>query len=600
MVSQKAATASLASNSSGVRTALTPLKKPKPGKPFSVGDIESMNWTKFLVIGHYDGTDIHHFFTLSEFLDHVFNHPHDTIFFHFGGIFDFLFVLGEVFQSKKYFLESLIPRGSSLLSVTLTDGRRSISLRDSSALLPFALRTLAANFGCVTQKGEIEYDKITGVTPDLLRYLDSDLLALHEVLSRFYSSEIIRSAGPKVTIASQSLQVLRKYLKDPIPSCPGIVDSFVRRSYAGGRTEIFRPFFQSVEGVPERGELSNYDINSLYPYVMRENAFPTQFKEWTKELDLEGMGFHEVYVDVPEGMYLPVLWKKSPKFIFPTGRFWGVFSTPELRFAIDRGARVVRHRKSAMFNSGGFLFREFVTDLYERRKNSESEVDRTIIKLILNSTYGRMGLNLERETLELDQGQPDVIPDFEFNAGNERIRFVRRSTFLKTFSNPAIASYVTSYARLENYKYLERFRDSIHYTDTDSFFTRERHPISKELGELKLEYTMNEACFLLPKTYIAGGKVAMKGFDKKKIGKFKFEDFQNALEGEFKLKIDVDPKMARLKTAMRKGEILHLMKKSTKEIRSRYDKRILYRDDTGQWNSRPHHILESEISPKGI
>ena len=74
-------------SNSNFRYDLTPLKTPRPGKPFSVSDIESRNWIDFLIIGHYDGNLIHHFETLSTYLDFVFSHDHSDVFFHFGGIF---------------------------------------------------------------------------------------------------------------------------------------------------------------------------------------------------------------------------------------------------------------------------------------------------------------------------------------------------------------------------------------------------------------------------------------------------------------------------------------------------------------------------------
>ena len=586
-------TKSKSNASNSARYALTPLKKPKKGKPFSVGDIESRKWTEFLIIGHYDGETVSYFTNLKDFFAHVFAHPHDTVFFHFGGIFDFLFLLGEILETPTLRLESLIPRGSGMLCFTVSNGHRSIHFRDSSALLPFSLRKLAESFGVKTQKGEIDYEKIEKVTPELKKYLESDLLALFQVLTRFYESEIVTRSGPKTTIASQSLQVLRTYISKPISSCPDAVDRFARDSYAGGRTEIFRPLFTGP------GELRCYDINSLYPSVMQSNEFPGEFVGWSTKLDLERPGFHEVYVEVGE-CYAPILWKKTPKFIFPIGRFWGVYSTPELRAAIASGQAVVlRHRQSAYFTNSGRIFGDFVSDLYNRRKNSESEVEKTIIKLVLNSCYGRIGLNLEKEGLELDYGQENVIPSFEVKHSKGTSRFVRTTVNLKSFSHPGIASYVTAFARLKNWEYLRRFESTIHYTDTDSFFTPEEHANSTNLGELKLESLSPRACFLLPKTYVAGKKVAMKGFSNRKIQHFQFEDFQTALEGDLKmLKIQVDSRMNRFRSAMKQGGLLNMSKASTKQIQSRYDKRILFRNNAGNWDSRPI-VLNEKITDRG-
>lgn len=597
MASKKTATVSANSNSNasasnGIRYALTPLKSPKKkNKPFSVADIESSNWTTFVIIGYHDGETVHFFTKLKDFFDYAFDHPNDTVFMHFGGIFDFLFLLQELFSSDgRYMLEGVLPRGSGILSMSVTNGERTIIFRDSSALLPFSLKTLAENFGCKTLKGSIDYSKIIGVTDELKKYLKSDLLALHEVLSKFYASPIIKEVGAKTTIASQSLQVLRKYLVKAVPSLPSTIDPFVRESYAGGRTEIFRPVYDGRGGKT----LRNYDINSLYPYVMRENTFPVQFSHWSTSLNLEEEGFHEVFVEVAE-CYVPILWRKTPKFIFPIGRFWGTYSTPELREAIQSGmVKILRHRKSAIFRPSEAIFGSFVTDLYERRINSTSEVDRTIIKLVLNSCYGRCGLNLERETLELDEGQENVTPTFEIKSRGGTVRFAKGTTVLRSFSNPAIASYVTAFARIENYRRLLQLQDDIHYTDTDSFYTPRELPTSKDLGALKLEGEYKQACFLLPKTYVTDKKVSMKGFDKRKVQHFTFDDFQLALEGEMKLRIPTESRMNRLKSAARKGNFLNMSEPSFKQIVSQYDKRLLFRDSRGKWDSRPIKLWENQ------
>lgn len=603
MASSKAATRSIQSKSNVStprRPSLTPLKKIPKSKPFSVADIESRKWIDFLVIGHYDGENVEFFYDLDLFLQFVFDHPHDCVFLHFGGIFDFLFILSEVLKSTRFRLESLIPRGSGVLCFSVTDGRRTIHFRDSSALLPFGLKTLAKNFNVETQKGSIDYEKIESVTDELLVYLRSDLLALFQVLTAFYESEIIKESGAKTTIASQSVQVLRRYLSRPINSVPSTVDAFIRSGYAGGRTEIFRPLF---DGTRTTEKIRCYDINSLYPSVMAGNDFPGDFTGFSSQLDLTKEGFHEVYVEVSE-CYAPILWRKNPKFIFPIGRFWGVYSTPELARSIrENQCRIIEHRRSAYFTSAGPVFDEFVRDLYGRRKRSNLEVDRTIIKLVLNSCYGRIGLNLEKEGLEIDYAQKNVTPDFRLNIGGKIIGFVRSSTQLKSFSHPGIAAYVTAYARIKNFEFLRQFESSIHYTDTDSFYTTQSVATSGELGALKLESEDDRACFLLPKTYITSrfsgniegtAKTAMKGFDKRKIQNFRFEDFQSALAGELKLKINTESRMNRMKTAMRSGNLLNMSKVSTKEIRSRYDKRILFRTNAGKWDSRPIKLSESK------
>lgn len=575
--------------------ALTPLKKPAPAVPFGVIDIEGRKWIEFLTLGFYgphyscskhrpasarkggqspglSSPDFFHFEDIHAALDWLFAHGPDCIFAHFGGIYDFLFILDAALRSKEYTLESLIPRGSGILCFTLRNSVRGITFRDSSALFPFALKTLTESFGVSHKKKEWDHTKTTQVTPDLIEYLKYDCVGLYEVINRFYNVSAIKRVGPKFTVASQALQVFRGTLRDPVPSCSTSADIFVRRSYAGGRVEIFKPIYSN------RAPLYLYDVNSLYPFVMRDAEMPGAFLGCSERYDAEKMGFIDCEVHVPKETRLPLLWVKSPKFIFPTGNLRGVWSMLEIAMAVSAGVKITRVHKCAYFESAGPIFKSYVTEMYALRKSAQSEAENIAAKYLLNSLYGRMGLNLSKDGLEQDMGQPDVIPHFEIRLGRESIRFCKVKTQLRSFSNVAIAAWITALARIHMHKLLASDIENCLYTDTDSLFTTSVLPTGSELGELKLEktwlYPDNKACFLLPKTYFAGDKIAMKGFDKKKIKHFTFEDFKASLEGELRLKTHTEPRMNRFKTAMSHGKFLHLGKNTTKQIRSKYDKRV--------------------------
>lgn len=574
---------------------LNPLKKPKPPFKFAVCDIESRDWTEFLTIGYYDGETFSHFETLEAFFDFLFREKITHVFAHFGGIFDFLHLLSYLVSSHgvtKYEVKNPIPRGSGLLCFDVhthdyAGNPLSVSFHDSSALLPFGLKKITETFGVEHVKGEWDHSKTVGVTRGLLKYLKSDCMGLYESLEKFFDSELIKRAGPKFTIAGQAMQVLRTYLKEPIPPCPESYDIFIRRGYAGGRTEIFRPLFSSTDG----SELFCYDVNSLYPSVMQENEFPGVCLGISDTPDLEKMGFVEATVSVPKNVYLPLLWVKNPKFVFPTGTFSGVWTTLELRAAMKEGVKIEKLGNAIHFQSAGFIFKDFVSDLYQRRLSAKSEVEKTVIKLLLNSSYGRFGIQKDREGLDLDYGQMGVTPHFEIETNQGPVGFVKKTTRLKTYSHVGIAAYITAHARLKMHSLMKECQNELYYTDTDSIFTTKRMPSSQALGELKLEYQVDRACFLLPKTYVAGSKVAMKGFDKKKIKHFTFDDFAASLEGDLRLWTGAkEVKMSRFKTALKHKTFLHKKMESNKAIKSDYDKRQLFRTKSGKWESRPLHL----------
>ncbi|NJM09874.1 MAG: hypothetical protein HC883_03000, partial [Bdellovibrionaceae bacterium] len=424
---------------------------------FGVCDIESYKWTQFRVCGlgwkTYDddgketGRRYENFFTMEEFCEFLFSNefPYNTVFAHFGGVFDFSFALKEYFESyEKFFLGEMIPRGSGLLcfdvstfrkvdrvneSVKESDvlGRdpegwymirdRKITFRDSAAMLPFGLASLTDNFKVEHKKKDIDFDTFEKVTDEMMEYLQYDVWGLYEVLEKYFSWDLIKGSGSAFTVASQALRVFRTYLKKPISSINPIADDFVRSSYFGGRTEVFKPFFQQCD---DNLIMRSYDVNSLYPAVMREFDYPGSFHFETKLYIEDRPGFYDVDIEVPE-MYIPPLGVRfkgiGNRLIFPTGRFRGVWSTVELNYARSLGCKVLKVHKGMVFRNGGFIFKDYIENLYARRKAAEKySVEDVLCKLLMNSLYGRFGLNLLREMLEFDCGQMGVIPHMEIQS----------------------------------------------------------------------------------------------------------------------------------------------------------------------------------------
>lgn len=634
---------------------------------FVVVDIESYRgWIHFAVIGvawklykedgEVEEKRYEYFLNMSEFADFMFDddQPYDTVFAHFGGRYDFSFILKEYFfSSDKYYIGTLIPRGSGLLCFEVStftteefipewcnpkkdvfgkreDGKymirdRTITFRDSSAMLPFGLGSLTENFGVEHKKKEIDYDKITEVTPELLEYLEYDCWGLYDVLESYFNWDIIKNSGAAYTIASQSLRVFRTHLKGEIPALSPKVDAFVRSSYIGGRTEIFKPFYEQNS---DTGLLKSYDVNSLYPYIMWLLNFPGGLKYETTFYKEDEMGFYDVEVEVPD-MYIPPLGVKyegmENRLIFPTGTFRGVWSTLELNYAMTLGVKILRVYRGMVFNDIGPIFKNYIEHLYDiRKKSKKNSVDNILCKLIMNSTYGRFGLNLQREQLVFDKGQLGVEPFMEIpldEEGKEIIRLAKQAITLETsFSNVAIAGWVTSGARVHMHKKILEKPEDMYYMDTDSLKTTHTYARNDEdLGMLKLEYRSKRACFLLPKTYIedttspmfklfdesgkprkilSSKKIVMKGFDKKKIARFTPEDFASCLEGDMKRLQAMNPaKFAPLRTAVKKNQFLLLLGESERQIRTRYNKRRVVKRAWSQvYDTEPLNIKDGLIT----
>ena len=598
------------------------IRKPKKWCTY---DIEGHEWIKHVVsalfVKHdeYD-EDLVFFKSVNEFIKYIMRKECDIeeVYCHFGAIYDFLFILDDCFKTGHADVVDMIPRGNGLLMFTIQRGDKIVTFKDSSAILPFGLDSITKNFGVKHLKMKMDRTKITHDTPEVRTYLESDVKGLYESIEKYMEWKPIKEVGMKSTIASQSIQILRKYLPTEIPSLSKQCDSFIRQGYFGGRTEIYKPVYDT----PKK-QLNVYDINSLYPYCMKAFDYPVIPKKFDDDYELgRGVGYVDCVVKIPE-MYsppLPVVQKihKAVKLIFPTGTVRGVWSTLELEYAASLGVKITKVYKFLEFHKPVPVFREFVDVMYDIRcKSEKNSVDNTLSKLILNSCYGRTGLNRLRESLVFDEGQVGFKPLYELaGKSGEVIRIGKKVDYAQnSFSHVGIAAWVTSAARITNHKKQAELNFNVWYTDTDSFFTPQKLKTSEGLGELKLEYAIDRACFLLPKTYLlethedifkyieesgnevrTNKKLAMKGFDNKVINGFTFDDFAQAIEGDLKrLKVNTKGKMARMRAAWSRGEVLKVMDDSTKQIRSRYDKRRIIKTRSGGYDTEPLIVKNGKV-----
>lgn len=563
---------------------LKPSREPgrKKLKKFAVVDLETNNWKEFVIGGFFDGAIFKTFTTLRGLCEFIDSYNNTTIFAHFGGIFDFLFLL-NYYGLEKIPPDSLMMRGSSIFSFKIGTN----TFVDSAGIFPFSLEKIAKSLGVEHQKLDIDHSiKKVPTDKKLIKYLKHDCVALYESIQKFFESELLQDVNFKPTVASLSLEVLRQYLHTEIPSinCEG-VDSFVRQAYAGGRVEVLRPIHT---GSP----LHYYDFNSLYPSCMAEMDVPLGLKRMSK--DITPMSFNKVRVSVPKDEYFPLLWSKTilkNKIIFPTGVFEGVFPGIELLEAEKLGVKILKVYKGMEFENGGKLFKNYVTDIYNRRKNSNDDVEKVLCKLFLNAGYGRMAIKRERESLVFDDGREGVTP---IDVWVGKYRLAKQATKFRGFSNAAIGALVTAHGRIKLHHTIRPIAEHVYYLDTDGFKTTVELPHSMELGELKLEKTENQFCAFTNKAYIFGDLKKMKGFPKEFVQAQTFRDYQMVLEGELSMWSQSEGKLYRVKST-KDQNFLRVSEKTIRSTKTRYDKRILTKTN-GVWETKPIHNQMKEMN----
>lgn len=266
----------------------------------------------------------------------------------------------------------------------------------------------------------------------------------------------------KATLPSMALQLFkRKFYRRDFTILPAFLVDKYRAGYYGGRVEVYR--FGPIDG-----PIRHYDVNSLFPSVMVEGGFPDLERyRATKRPDWSQEGMADVTVTVPEMDYPPLPMRGAEDMVYPWGTMRGMWPYPEIRQALDDGARIERVHVAYEHGRRVTPFRDYIRFCYDQRSRADHALDNVLWKLMMNSLYGKFG-----QRPELDMIYDD--------------RFLKIESEPSAASNVIWAAYVTSLARVRLLRYL-RQTSACYYTDTDSLFTPDDLPTSKDLGALKLE-----------------------------------------------------------------------------------------------------------------
>lgn len=229
-------------------------------------------------------------------------------------------------------------------------------------------------------------------------------------------------------------------------------------------------------------------------------------------------GFFKVKVKAPDNLntpFLPVRIKtvNGYRTIFPLGSWIGWYYSEEINNAKKYGYEFEILEGFLMGKAK--IFYKYIEDLYEMKANSsKTDSKYYIAKLLMNSLYGRFGLNPEIETvkvvdnnvLEEIYSSKDSIDITPLNNDQVLVSYTENleENSIKNISIP-IASSIASLSRVHMSKFLVKYTNNLYYVDTDGIKVdceldpEEIH--DKELGKMKHEYTLSEFTSLAPKVY---------------------------------------------------------------------------------------------------
>ena len=304
------------------------------------------------------------------------------------------------------------------------------------------------------------------------------------------------------------------------------LDTFIRDAYRGGWV------YQSSLAMGTVGEGIVLDVNSLYPYIMRNADLP-----WGEPTFFDGDipdvakdKRHYYYVKVKckfdlKDNYLPYIgisdwlhgWgiplttsdyidqagQRHADFIDLDGKKKPVTATitvsrtdwEVMQEAYD--IKDVEYIGGVYFRTSRFIFRDYVDAYYEEKTFSRSKGNRA------NERRAKMMLNAVLGTCAKIRDRESIVYVFD-DQGNCTQKFIKTRSQSKSYIH--IAAAVLSYARKYIYEYAVKYKDRFLYSDTDSLHLLGSEVpgdirISKNLGDFKVEKEFKHARYYKRKVY---------------------------------------------------------------------------------------------------
>lgn len=453
--------------------------------PIAVIDLETdpFQWgvkPEPFVSGYYDGSK---FVTLWDevwcirktvaMLDK--ERPH-IIYAHNGGKFDFYYMLDYLGGS---------PRIINGRIVKATLGKH--ELRDSYAMLPFALE--------MYRKDNIDYNHLkahcrTHYKDEIISYLKTDCIALYELVTAF-----ITEFGNVLTVGSAAMQEIKQ--RHTFACADQDYDHEIRKQfYFGGRVQCFQTGI-----IP--GPITVYDVNSMYPYVMRDYKHPTGNRYMITEHILPSTFFI-----VAEGKNNGAFCERTDTGI-TFAKNNGVFGTTihewniAEHFGLFKPSRILK--TYSWYESA--TFEAFVSHFYDARQKAHASGDKIhklFYKYILNAGYGKFAQNPENFFDWRITGM-EALPHPWIPAAIEHGKFILWKKPIRDlrYYNVATGASITGAARSVLLTALHHAK-GLAYCDTDSIIATnlpQTNINSTQLGAWKNEGTFSSAAIAGKKLY---------------------------------------------------------------------------------------------------
>lgn len=399
---------------------------------------------------------------------------------------------------------------------------------DSYKKLPMSVQKVAQAFNLEEKKGSIDYEMYRPInympTPEELEYIENDCKIIAKALHLQ-----LKNGLDSITIGCDALRHYKKMITNKAfdylyPELTNKIDSEIRQSYKGG--------FVMLNDKYKNVKISGYgfDVNSLFPAVMNLEPIikevtgaeflpygvPEEFKLKYKYDEEYPLYIQTLACEfkLKQGK-LPMIQLKNYCFGADTEYLKSskgnvivlTLTNFDLELFFENyDVCVIDWLGGYKFKGSDCLFNKYIEHWYLVKQNAVGG-NRQIAKSMLNNLYGKFARRPDKQNLKpkkSENGFDLVVDDItSFEEG-------------KTLYT-AVASFITSIARVYIIRLAQALGDNWVYSDTDSLFITgltldeimNYIPVDKDrLGWFKIEHDFDNSKFLRAKTYILHDKKA--------------------------------------------------------------------------------------------
>jgi hypothetical protein len=305
-------------------------------------------------------------------------------------------------------------------------------------------------------------------------------------------------------------------------------NSWIIKAYRGGYTYVPKKYRDKDVG---KGIV--FDVNSLYPYAMYTSLLPYGQPIWFdgayKDLKPYEKRTHPLFIQKiraefrVKDKYLPIVPDRSKGRNF-ADYLESTKGTPidlyltniDLELFLEHYVIIgePEYIGGYCFKGKQEIFKEYIDHWREVKIKADQEGDqalRYIAKLFLNSLYGKFATRWDKPASNPVFNKDDILGFKKKVKWDDLTREEQEEAYIQQVKYPAMAVFITSYARKLMIESAQKNFDRFRYCDTDSLHLEGTefptninidHDKTGQLGLWKHECTFERARFIRSKTYV--------------------------------------------------------------------------------------------------